>query len=98
MRTMRSSLVPIGRAIVTVVLLVVLGGCGGVSGGSGGSGSAGVPSGSSADEEEPGGCDLSDLVGGEEAEARSGQEGTTEEPNPVSDTQPCLETPPATGD
>jgi hypothetical protein len=93
---------PTGRRALAIVVLVVLLGalasCGGPAESVDGTTTTGGATSTSADAE-PGGCDLSDLLGGDDGnEAAGATEDESAPQEPEDDTEPCLETPPATDD
>jgi hypothetical protein len=96
-RTPRSSQHPTGRRTLAVLVLVVMlgtvPGCGGTSDGVGGSTSPDGRSSTTAGDE-PGGCDLSDLLGGDDdAEVAGGSQEGGAQPDAEGDTEPCLDAP-----
>jgi hypothetical protein len=104
-RTPRPPHRPTGRRALAVVVLVVLlvlpgalAGCGGPAESVDGTTSTGGASSTSTDDE-PGGCDLSDLLAGDDGtEVAGATEDESAPQEPDDDTEPCLETPPATDD
>jgi hypothetical protein len=101
-RIPRSCLHPRGRRTLAVlVLFMVLGtltACGGTTDGVGGSPSPDGLS-STSTHDESGGCDLSDLLGGDDdLEVARGSHDEGAQQYAEDDSEPCLETPPATGD
>jgi hypothetical protein len=96
-RRPRSSHHPTGRrtlaALVLVVVLGTVAGCGATSDGVDGSTSPDGRTSSTAGEE-PGGCDLSDLLGGDDdVEVAGGSHDEAAQPDAGGDTEPCVDAP-----